>query len=398
MSKTEEWAKFLDRNLKNSDYKENTNGRIDQCVDLIRDGLGVNEIQKRIGLGKKEAGIIYELAHSRIKIQGKFEQWNRLWMDQYLASYSTPEIVCRYRSERITGFDIIEAGSGAGMQSIFLSMTNNSTLSVEIQPERYRMARLNAMEFKTGKLKFVNGDIYRLSGDVEIDSETLIFSDPARPRTEGERSMSSLIPSPESLIRIFGNRTSNFVFDLPPQMKWENIGIDGEKEYLSVNGNLNRLTLYCGKLARSETSAVILPGEIRYSGEPRDIEFDDTTPVSHFILVPDVSLVYSKLLWKLEEEFDASPNWKDMRRYFFTSENIQKNFPGEQYEVSWSGRYENLNEELKREGAGRIFLRFPSENEQYYRMKQELESGIHGDVDMYIFRKNEDFFITKKVE
>lgn len=398
LSRTEDWARFLDRNLKNVDFHDMNNARIDQSIELIREGNDLKQVQTKLNLGKKESTIIFELAHSRIRIQDKFEQWNRLWMDQYLSSYSTPEIVCRYRAGRIADFDVIEAGSGAGMQSIFLSMTNNSTLSVEIQPERYRMARLNALEYRTGKLDFINGDIYKLSPREDISSNTLVFSDPARPRAEGERSMSSLIPSPENLIRIFGNSTDNFVFDLPPQMKWENIGIPGEKEYLSVNGRLNRFTLYCGQLASSASSAVILPQNIRYSGTPRAPDEEESRKIMDYILVPDVSLVYAMLLWKIQEKFDIHYSWKDGRRYFFTSDKPQTEFPGEQYEVLWQGNFESLNENLKRHHGARVFLRFSVEGSDYYSIKASLESGLKGDQDLYIFSRDDLFCIGKKVQ
>lgn len=397
LSRTEDWARFLDRNLKNPDFREMTNTRIDQSLKLIREGNELKQVQAKLNLGKTESSIIFELAHSRIRIQGKFEHWNRLWMDHYLASYSTPEIVCRYRAGRIADFDVVEAGSGAGMQSIFLSTTNNSILSLEIQPERYRMAMLNSIEYRTGKLDFVNGDIYGLSPRVDIGSDSLIFSDPARPRSEGERTMSSLIPSPENLVRIFGNRTENFVFDLPPQMKWENIGIPGEKEYLSVDGRLNRLTLYCGELASNETSAVVLPRNIRYSGTPRAPDEEDPRMIMDFILVPDVSLVYAMLLWKVQEDFEIHYSWKDRRRFFFTSEKVQADFPGEQYEVLWQGGFESLKENLKKHNGRRVFLRFPAEDGEYYSIKTSLEDGLEGDMDLYVFRREGHFCIANKV-
>ena len=348
-------------------------------------------------LGKKEAAIIFELGHSRINIRGKFEKWNRLWMDRYLSQYSTPEIVCRYRAERITGFKIIEAGSGAGMQSIFLSQTNVSTLSFEVLPDRHRMARLNSEEYKTGKLKFLNGDIYSVSSELEIDSDTLIFSDPARPQVEGERSMESLIPSPESLIRIFGDRSQNFVFDLPPQMKWDNIRIEGEKEYLSVNGNLNRLTLYCGKLRKDETSAVMLPSGTRLSGDPREPVFPENPETGGYLLIPDISIVYAKLIWKLEDNLGIRPAWKDGRRFIYTSDTIQDNFPGEQYAILTKCSHAEVHENLVKNNAGRSFPRFSVDEKEYYGIKKGWEEGLSGNTDIYVFRCENTFFLTEKV-
>lgn len=397
MGRIEDWARFLEKNLKSVDFKEATNDRIDQCVELIRQGHSMESAQKTTGFSKKDFSIIFELAHSRIKIREKFDQWNRLWMDEYLASYSTPEAVCRYRSAKISDFNVIEAGSGAGMQSIFLSSTNSSVLSLEIQPERYRMSRLNAQEFRTGKLNFVNGDIYHLSPQVEIGPDTLIFSDPARPKTENERSMSNLIPSPENLIKIFGKKTGNFVFDLPPQMKRENITIGGEKEYLSIGGKLNRLTLYLGRLAKDEVSAVMLPEQIKYSGTPAELKLEQGAALLDYILVPDISLVYAKLLWKVQEDFDAHFVWSDSRRYVFSSRDIQTRFPGEQFEILWIGNEHSIPSGLSKHNVGKVFPRFSLTDREYYRVKTNLERGLNGESDAYIFRNGDSYYITKKV-
>lgn len=398
MSRIELWSKFLDRNLKNFDFRDSTNQKIDQCVELIREGHDLKGVEKALSMGKRETAIIFELAHSRINIREKFENWNRLWMDQYLASYSTPEIVCRYRASRISDFNILEAGSGAGMQGIFLSTSNLSTVSVEIQPERYRMARLNALEYKTGHIKFVNGDIYNLSDEVGIDDSTVIFSDPARPRTEGERSMSALIPSPETLVKVFGKKTANFVFDLPPQMRQENMGINGEKEYISINGKLNRLTLYTGKLAKSETSAVMLPQNMRIAGEPGELKDDPNVQLKECILVPDISLVYARLLWKLKENYDLQLSWKDARRYIMTSQEPQENFPGEQFYILWTGEFQKLKSSLREHDAGKVVLRYPMEDGEYYKVRNDLEKGLNGNIDLYVFRNGKTYVIARKVQ
>lgn len=397
MSRTEDWARFLEKNLKSDSYRERTNAHIDQCVELIRNGLDLNEIQKHLKLGKKEAEIIFELAHSRINIRNKFKLWNRLWMDQYLSRYSTPEIVCRYRSERIVGYNIIEAGTGAGMQGIFLSETNESTLSVEIMPERHRMARLNAEEYGAKKIKFVQGDIYSLSPDMAIDDNTVIFCDPARPPAEGERTLETLIPSPQSLVRIFGDRTSNFVFDLPPQIKWDMIGIDGEKEYISVNGNLNRLTLYCGKLRKTETSAVLLPERIRLSGKPKDSIFPEFPEVQSYLIIPDVAIIYARLAWVLEANHGVKPCWKDNRRHIYTSGNAIRNFPGEQYQILERCGESEILQNLEKHDSGRVFLRYNIEDDRYYDVKSQLEKQLHGKLDVYIFRHGEEYFLTEKL-
>ncbi len=399
LSRTEDWARFMDRALKDSNFKEKTNQRISECIDLIRKGFGANEVQKTMSLGKKEAAIIFELAHSRINLKGKFQNWDMLWMDQYLSRYSTPEHVCRYRAQRIQGFKVIEAGAGAGMQGIFLSQTNQSTICVEVQPERYRMAKLNSFEYRTGKIRFLHGDIYALSKDFEIDEDTVIFSDPARPPNEQKRTMDTLIPSPLALSKVFGERTKNFVFDLPPQMEWNEISIDGEKEYLSIDGNLNRLTLYCGSLKSSETSAVILPQGIRLSGTPKDTSFPESGTLDDYIIIPDISIVYARLLWKLEELYQIRPAWKEGRRRVYTSSMpVKGEFPGEQYEIQSASKMENLNSALMEAGGGKVIPRFALPDGQYYTLKEKLEANLHGKEDLYIFKRDDIYFVAKRIK
>lgn len=387
----------MEKALKDNNFRNLANERIAQCMELVRDGLGLNEVQKKMGLGKKEASIIFELAHSRISLKGKFQYWDRLWMDQYLSRYSTPEVVCRYRAERLHGFNVIEAGSGAGIQGIFLSQTNESTISVEVQPERLRMAKLNALEYRTGKIKFLQGDIYSLTPNFQIDDSTLVFCDPARPPNEPRRTMDTLIPSPLSLMKIYGGKTPNFVFDLPPQMGWDQITIDGEKEYLSIDGSLNRLTLYCGSTKTAETSAVMLPQGTRISGNPMDKPFQEASRLEEFILIPDVSVVYAKLLWILEERYGIRPAWRDSRRVFYTSQSEIGDFPGEQFEILGASRREGLAQAISESGAGKVIIRYPVPETQYYSVKKELESGLSGKEDVYIFRKGDVYYIGRKV-
>lgn len=397
MTKTEDWIKLLDRVIKNDDLKERKNAEIERCIDLIRQGVGRNDIQAKIGKGKTESDILYELARSRISASGKYSMWNRLWLDHYLSSYSTPEIVCKYRSGRIKDSRVIDVGTGSGMQAIFLSQTNDKTTSIDIKPERSKMARLNSMEYKTGNLKFLTGDVYNLSESFEIDENTVIFSDPERPPTTAERTMNQLIPSPENLIRVFGDRTSNFVFDLPPQMRMSNIGIEGEKEYLSIDGQLNRLTLYCGNVAEDEVSATVLPSNYRITGEPEEIEFPSNPVITDIIAVPDVAITYAMLLGKLSEHYPITASWKDNRRAVFSADEHMKGFPGYQYRVLSRVDSSNVNLELKRLNSRRVFPRFLIKDSGYYEIKRKWEDGLTGTNDIYVFRKGEIYFLCEEV-
>ncbi|EQD31940.1 methyltransferase, partial [mine drainage metagenome] len=184
-----------------------------------------------------------------------------MWLDPYSARYSTPENVAMYRSERLSGNQIIDIGSGAGMQSIFFSK-NSKVIGLEINKTRNLMSNLNAEAFAWNKPTFIRGDF----NDLKITDfeEPIIFSDPLRPVLESERETNSLSPNPESIYDSYGEISENFVFDLPPQMERNKIKFTNfESEYISVNGVLNRFTIYLGNLIKKRFSAVMLPELIR---------------------------------------------------------------------------------------------------------------------------------------
>ena len=72
----------------------------------------------------------------------------------------------------------------------------------------------------------------------------MVFSDPFRPPEEDERQVSSLEPGIPNVLLAYKEKTNHFSFEVPPQIPPDRIPFDCEKEYISLDGQLNRLTLY----------------------------------------------------------------------------------------------------------------------------------------------------------
>lgn len=96
---------------------------------------------------------------------------------------------------------------------------------------------------------------------IMLNSFLEMLSDPARPVSEKQRSLEKLEPSITEILRLYSGITKEFAFHAPPQMPPSRINLDCECEYMSLNGQLNRLTLYFGSLKRCHRSAVVLPSE-----------------------------------------------------------------------------------------------------------------------------------------
>lgn len=375
---------------------EEANEYMDTLCDFIRKGYDRQKARKEIEGGPIPFDGAFEVAAARISVSGKFSRWNRLWLDSYSARYSTPESVASYRAARLSPFSIVDVGSGAGMQSLFFAVKSEVT-EIEVSSMRVAMARLNAMEYGHRVKKFLNADYTDVINNIPVDSETVVFSDPLRPSTEEERSLTSLIPSPVIINGMLGKRTGKFVFDLPPQMGWNRISLEGEMEYTSINGSLNRLTLYMGELSASPVSAVLLPKGARVEGSPEEPHFSQDSESHEFAFMPDPSLIYSRLVHGLLRLQDFSFFSEDRRRMVLTSSTRPDTFfPGDVFTILERTDEAGLIDSLKRNDCGRVIPRFSLDPDKYYSFRSRIEKGLSGTQEIHIMADGGRYLVCKK--
>ena len=382
---------YLDALIKNPSKKENVNAIIDSYIKAIRDGHQYGYLKQMEKIQPHILDLLLEIATARIAISKKFRNWNRLWVDKYLASYSTPESIAEYRTKRLDGFEVLDVGSGSGIQDLIFSEHGINTIGIEKDPVRYRYCQLNAQEFRGNETKFIHGDALELNPEKTVNGGTVIFSDPARPVNEMERSLQTLIPSPTVVYKIFKDYSPNFAFDLPPQMHRDKIAIDGETEYISIDGNLNRLTLYTGDLSRSKSSALMLPSGKSIRGEPMDFH-GIKGELRDYVLLPDISASYAGLMHKIVELYPVTFLASDKRRVLFTSEERIPEFFGEQYLVLGTTNDLFDLKIYKENDIGKVFPRFELDDKEYYEIKNKIEGGLKGAKNLYIF-KQENIYI-----
>lgn len=395
MKSEKKFTAELERLLRDSERLEMADKFIDQVMEDVRNGHDQKKINASRSSDVISNDVAIEVARSRLKVREKFTKWNRLWLDSYSASYSTPEIIGRWRAERLSPSRIVDVGCGAGMQTLFFS-ENSDVISIEVSRLRSIMARLNATVYSYMPKKIINADYTSVVDSLDIDNETVIFSDPLRPQTEHERTLATLVPSPLVLNKMLSGKTENFVFDLPPQMSWDNITLKGEKEYISINGKINRLSLYMGKTAKQPVSAIMFPANVRITGEPSDHHFKPAEKTGENILVPDTSLTYAGLLSVLEEFGNLREISSAKRRTVLTMEGTADTFfPGEVFEVVDLSDESNLISRLKANDAGRVIPRFFIEPEEYYGFREDVEKQLSGSSDLYLFKAGTKYAICR---
>ena len=182
-------------------------------------------------------------------------------------------------------------------------------------------------------------------------------------------------------------------------MRWENIPLQGEKEYISLNGNLNRLTLYSPSISIGEATAVLLPENRVISGKPEEFQqpIESDLKNMEYLFVPDISVVSAGLLNKV-----IDPDWKliysDSRRSVFSGNSIYEQFAGKQYTILDYSTSLDIMPELKKFDAGKVYFRFNMQPEETYRYKNRMEPELSGNKNIYVFESGKKYVITEELK
>ncbi len=311
---------------------------------------------------------------------------------------ATPIPIAKSKAERLSNETIADLGSGIGVQSIVFSYYFHKVYSVE-RTGRIRYAKRNAKKFGIRNIEFIKGDALNESVIKKLKDVDVIFSDPSRPVRKGEWDLEDLSPSPLKIIKYYKNDA--FVFDIPVQMRMNKLDDEWEKEYISLDGEIKRLSIYLGKVKNYDRSALILPEGIRVIYNPqieRKINVMDE-PLDYVYDV-DPAIQYAELLPEIIREMgDLYLLLKDKKRCFLTSKNFkEKEYFRSIYVIDFYA--ENMNaliQKLRENNAGKIYLRYNVNADEYYIIKEKIEKNLQGKEKYYIFRFKEKFYVGREI-
>ena len=357
------------------------------CEKLMRQGYHLKDIRNRLKVDDEYLNELIEIAKCRIRAKNKFTIHN-LYFDNYGLRYSTPELIGRYRAERIKGFRIADLSCGVGLQAIFYSFTNKEVLGIDISERRIEYAKKNAAAYRAKNVRFMVGDcfsdkIVSLAKDYDI-----LFSDPARAESEQERDLSTLMPSPLLIIKRY-EKDRNYIFDLPPQIQLNKIPSNWEKEFISINGKITRFTTYTGEVKKHARVAVSLPSkEVIWSD---DVVVNDKIEIkssllSDYIYIVDESVYYAHLLAKLQEMYNIEYLQIGKRRTLATGPESRSPFLRAFLVVCAESNLDKVIQCLKSESFGKVTLRFSVSPEQYWKIRESIERELKGHKKGSLFR------------
>ncbi len=245
-------------------------------INKIKRHILDNRLNKLGSVSRKYKGDeldeLKSIAKAQLKARNSFDKGYKLMITQDDLRYSTPQLVGDYRAERIRktlgSVKIVDLFSGVGLQTISFARQLKHVLSVEIDERKVSFSERNFKLFDLRNVDLIRGDVFseEVVNKIREFSPSVIFADPER-KPEGNRE------DEEDLIvkiyKTFSSISKNLIIEIPPYMDINNlrekIPSQFEAEYLSIDGNLRRLTLYFGELKNFDVSCVKLP-EKKYIG------------------------------------------------------------------------------------------------------------------------------------
>ncbi|PIN77198.1 hypothetical protein COV16_07230, partial [Candidatus Woesearchaeota archaeon CG10_big_fil_rev_8_21_14_0_10_34_8] len=222
---------------------------------------------------------------------------NLLTLDKEEKRFATPEIVALYRAERLACKVIVDLCSGYGFQAFAFSQFCNKVISVELDPEKISKAKEHARILGIKNITFICGDVLNQKTVLRIVGENadVIFCDPERLAAEKERGISTIKPDIKKLLELYRSITEQIAIEFPPHIR--GLDFDAEYEYLSLDGAVNRLTLYFGALKTAGKSVVLLPFGDRIEESKEKVTFasKNSTEGYKYILEPDPAVTLANL-------------------------------------------------------------------------------------------------------
>jgi len=311
--------------------------------------------------------------------------------------WATPQAVADYRAQRLKCSVIADIGCGIGFQAIAFAKTCRKVYALDLNQEKLEKAKKNAQISGIKNIEFVYGDALNPEVIKKLKNADIIFCDPQRPPQENSRTIETLSPNILELLKAYGKITSKIAIEFPPQIK--EIPFDCEREYLSVNGSLNRLTLYFNELKGTDRSAVALPGNHRLASSNKKIALKTSKKLLACLYEIDPAAVKAKLLAELSQ-LSKTALYDENKNVFFTSDKLARNnFFKNAFKVLKEVSFEasSLVKALQQAQAKSIVLRYAIDPREYWSERKKWESGLTGTKTIHLFKFKNKAVIAEKI-
>src|SRR3989344_7655500 len=309
--------------------------------------------------------------------------------------WATHEQVAECRAQQLKCKTIVDIGCGIGFQAFAFAKTCKKVYAIEIDKEKIELAQKNAAALGIKNIEFIPGDALSEKVISQLKGVEIVFCDPERSPQERQRNVASIKPNIPELLKKYARLTENIAIEFPPQIT--EIPFDCEKEYLSLDGALNRLNLYFGALKKSERSAVILPvAERLRSGEAT---LKETEMLGDYLYEADPAVVKADLLAELSEKTGTELYHQGKNVFFTSDKKVKSPFFKNSFkviEICTQDEHEIIGA-LQKHDAGKVILRISVDPAQYWDVRKKIEVKLTGHKTYALIYIGDAAVIVEKV-
>lgn len=321
---------------------------------------------------------------------------------EYL-QFATPREVALYRAEKLKCEKLVEIGAGIGGQTFAFAKYCKKVLALEIDKKKSENLKENLKKLKIENVEVISGDAFseRTIEKIKQFSPEIIFCDTERPE-KSERTLEKIKPLPKKILETFSKITSRIAIEIPPFTKdLENLRkiFDFGQEFISLNKQLNRLTLYFNELKESKISAVSLPSKEKIISEDTKLK-EKNSDKQNYIFIIDPTIIVAGLTEELSKKLNSQiielekkvlVSDKDKQSSFITKFKILKKCKNE---------YEEVLRKLKELRSGKVVVRYNVPSEEYWKIRDSYEKKLSGEKEISIFlnKSKDEAILCEKVD
>jgi SAM-dependent methyltransferase len=310
--------------------------------------------------------------------------------------FGTPELVAKYRADRLVpGHDtVIEIGAGAGFQTAAFAKTAKKVIAVDVDAERLSRATF------PDNVVAIAGDALDPKIIAKIKKEVIgtavVFLDPERPASSTRRTIEEISPNPNAFLEAYKEITEDIAIELPPFLNESEIPKRVEREYLSVDGQLNRLTIYTGALAKSTISVVRLPDaeRVEHTGHQPPMREDLDPKTARYILEPDAALAHAAL-----EALVLPAHYRRIplgRKTLFLASKAPTTKWFRSYKIVAQGQDDAIRRALLKRPPAAVILHGALEPKQQRELLASYKPLCHGEGRLHLFWGRTRYLTTRE--
>jgi len=327
----------------------------------------------------------------------------RLKIPKEFTRFATPKKVATYRAEKLKCNVLVELGAGIGGQTIAFSKKCKKVIAVELNKERAGILNQNIKKLRIKNVDVINGDALNKSIIQKIIKEKpdIVFFDTERPEVS-ERTLMEINPPLNKILETYSKLTSKIAIEIAPYT--QNLDslrkdFNFEAEFISLNNQLNRLTLYFNDLKNCDKSVIALPSQEKIISSKNIIKLTEinSTKGFRYLYSLDPAIIISNLISELGNKFEAS--YLKLNKPVLISNKIFNSYLLTGFKIisTCKNEKEEILKEAKRIGTKKLTLRCNVLPQDYWKIRNFYEKQLNGKKEINLFADEKQAILAEKL-